>query len=590
VPERECFAALHDGASGTCISRPYADPATGRNLFALSRRLDDGDAFNGVAQVAISTDYFLNLWGEAAPNTTDAVMLARADGTILAQYPPPRGAGPFRLADDDPLMRAIGEADEGVLRDASPVDGTDRILVYKKVAGYPAYVVMGLDKDAVLVEWHRHILAYGVFALAAILALMLAAGMALRRAQRERRALALWRAEVKEREAAQAQLLQSQKMESIGQLTGGVAHDFNNLLTAVIGNIDMVLLRVRDDRSRRLLVSAQSAAESAVGLTQRLLAFARKQHLQPQSVDLHRLVGEMEDMLVRTLGPAVRLSVTADPELWPALVDRNQLELVILNLAINARDAMERGGSLTVSLSNRLADETAPAELAPGPYVVVTMTDTGTGMDEATLARAIEPFYTTKEVGKGTGLGLSMVHGILVQSGGALRIRSRLGEGTTVEGWLPRAAQAPGTAASAEAGRKAQGSGTVLLCEDTAAVRAFVSDSLEDAGYAVIATGSGAAALDVLDAGDPVDLLIADFAMPEMNGGILARLARERRPDLPVLLITGNADQAALRADATGLPVLRKPFKQAQLVARVAHLLNGGAAGEDRAVASGEWA
>jgi CheY-like chemotaxis protein len=251
---------------------------------------------------------------------------------------------------------------------------------------------------------------------------------------------------------------------------------------------------------------------------------------------------------------------------------------------------MPRGGSLVIGLANRRSDAAAPAELAPGDYVALTVTDSGTGMDEATLARAVEPFYTTKEVGKGTGLGLSMVHGILVQSGGALRIRSRLGEGTTVEGWLPRAAQAPGQVRPAGARAAAQGSGTVLLCEDTAAVRDFVADSLEDAGYTVIATASGTAALAALDAGTPVDLLIADFAMPEMNGGVLARLVCQRHPHVPILLITGNADQTALRTDAVGFPVLRKPFKQAELVARVTHLLSSGEPGDGRTISAAERA
>jgi CheY-like chemotaxis protein len=402
----------------------------------------------------------------------------------------------------------------------------------------------------------------------------MAAGQALRRAKRERRAVALWQSEVRQRETAQAQLIQSQKMESIGQLTGGVAHDFNNLLTSVIGNIDMAQVAVRDERVRRLLLAAQHAAESAATLTQRLLAFARKQLLQPLPVDLRQLVAEMQDMLGRTLGAAVQLAVAADDRLWPALVDRHQIELAILNLAINARDAMPRGGTLTITLANETVTPGSPDDLRVGDYVVLRVADTGIGMDEATLARAVEPFFTTKDVGKGTGLGLSMVHGIAVQSGGAMRIRSRLGRGTTVEIWLPRSLESADEAGRAAIRPLERGDATILVCDDNQSVREFASEALEDSGYHVIAAENGQSALAVIEnEATPLDLLLVDFAMPGINGVDVAQRTRQRRPNLPILLITGNAEQAAVRSEAEGVPLLTKPFKQAQLVSRVADLL-----------------
>jgi CheY-like chemotaxis protein/two-component sensor histidine kinase len=365
-------------------------------------------------------------------------------------------------------------------------------------------------------------------------------------------------------------------MESIGQLTGGVAHDFNNLLTAVVGNLDLAIARTGEERTRELLQSAQSAAERGAVLTQRLLAFARKQLLQPAAVDISSLVHEISDLLLRALGPSVNLTCTAEPGLWPALVDRNQLELIVLNLAINARDAMPDGGTVTIALANRKAGGAAPSELPPGDYVVVGVSDIGVGMDEATLKRAFEPFFTTKEVGKGTGLGLSMVHGIVAQSGGATRLRSVVGQGTTVEVWLPRAREAPLEQPVRAAAETPAAGGTVLVCDDDPLVCELVVRCLQDGGYAAVVAEGGAAALAVLDAGRPVDALVVDFAMPEMNGAAVARAARERRPGLPALLITGHADQAAIEAEAGGLPILRKPFKQAELLRSVAALLPPG--------------
>jgi CheY-like chemotaxis protein len=273
------------------------------------------------------------------------------------------------------------------------------------------------------------------------------------------------------------------------------------------------------------------------------------------------------------LGPSVQLSISTDPLLWPALVDRNQIELVILNLAINARDAMPEGGSLAITLSNRRSDSEAPAGLAAGDYVVLAVSDTGIGMDEATLARAIEPFFTTKEIGKGTGLGLSTVHGIVAQSRGAMRIRSNPGHGTVIEIWLPRAQETPMPARATEGEAPERGNGTILLCEDDPTVRDFIAASLEDSGYQVVATEGGPSALAVLDSKMPVDLLLVDLAMPKMNGATVVHLAQERRPDLPALVITGNADTAPLGTKTEEVPVLHKPFKQAELVSRVVELL-----------------
>ena len=381
-------------------------------------------------------------------------------------------------------------------------------------------------------------------------------------------------AEMAEHRATEAALRQAQKLEVVGQLTGGIAHDFNNLLTVVIGNLVLASDRAGESSSLApVLQNALQAAERGVALIQRLLAFARRQHLDPRSVDLGSLVAGIEELLHQTVGSAVRLEIAADPGLAPAFVDANQVELAILNLAINARDAMPAGGTLRIDLHNRRADEIWPSELNPGDYVLVSICDTGAGMDEATLAQAFDPFFTTKEVGSGSGLGLPMVQGFAVQSGGAVQIRSRRGEGTTVELWLPQAAEPPSHAIVF--GRVDLGvpepTAFILLCDDDHEVRRFVSELLTSSGYTVHEASSPEAAFRILEDRNAVDLLIADYAMPGIDGLELIRQARRQRPGLRTLLITGHAGVPG--SAATDVPLLRKPFGPAELPHTVSQIL-----------------
>ena len=283
------------------------------------------------------------------------------------------------------------------------VEQGDRIIVSGKITDYPVYIAVGLDFNAILAVWHRHLTIYGLIAVFSALGIILALRIALKRAHEQRRVVAQLQREMHERETAQEQLRQSQKMESLGKLTGGIAHDFNNLLTVIVGNVSMVERAVREPDHKRQLRNALRSGESAIELTQRLLTFSRKQPLHPQSVDMQHLVEGMRDLLLRTMGADIRVVIDADNGLWPILVDPNQMELVILNLAINARDAMPNGGTLSITMANKEFAEDAPRELVNGQYIVLTVADTGVGMDEATLARATEPFFTTKEQGKGDG-------------------------------------------------------------------------------------------------------------------------------------------------------------------------------------------
>jgi nitrogen-specific signal transduction histidine kinase/CheY-like chemotaxis protein len=375
-----------------------------------------------------------------------------------------------------------------------------------------------------------------------------------------------------ELEAAQEQLRLSQKLESMGQLTGGVAHDFNNLLTPIVGGLDMLQRRgFGGEREKRLIDGALQSAERAKTLVQRLLAFARRQPLQPRPVDIPGLIEGLSDLLASTLGPQVRLSFDFGRELPYAVADANQLEMALLNLAVNARDAMPKGGALRISAGHEVVGEGAHPDLRPGSYVRLAVRDTGAGMDTQTLARAVEPFFSTKGVGKGTGLGLSMVHGLASQLGGALLIESAPGEGTEVALWLPESEIGPtcsvagGTAQSA---RKA--SGTALLVDDEEPVRMTAAEMLSEFGYQVIEASSAEEAKRLIEDGRHFDLLVTDHLMPGMTGTDLARSVQAKRPGMPVLIISGYAELEGIEAD---LPRLTKPFRREELAASLAVLL-----------------
>jgi PAS domain S-box-containing protein len=375
--------------------------------------------------------------------------------------------------------------------------------------------------------------------------------------------------------AAEEALRQSQKMEAMGQLTGGVAHDFNNLLTPIIGALDLLQRNgLGGAREQRLIDGALQSAERARTLVQRLLSFARRQPLQPTAVDIGALVEGMRGLLGTTLGPQIRLDVSLAEDLPPARADANQIEMALLNLVVNARDAMPDGGTLRVEVdSNRLTSDHLSG-LAEGDYVCLTVSDTGHGMDEATLARAVEPFFSTKGVGRGTGLGLSMVHGLAQQLGGALDLKSRPGVGTRIRLCLPvcqEAFLASGPQEEASLGQRL--SGRVLLVDDEALVRAATADMLVDLGYEVSEVENAAAALERLEANPDFDLVITDHMMPGQSGADLARTVKARRPSLSVLIVSGYADVEGIAPD---LPRLVKPFNRRELTEALRRLTESG--------------
>ena len=383
--------------------------------------------------------------------------------------------------------------------------------------------------------------------------------------------------EVEQRRSVEDQLRQAQKMEAIGQLTGGIAHDFNNVLTAVIGHLEMAqgLINGGDPRTTRLLQAALRAADRGATLTRHLLAFGRRQRLEPKVVDVAAVIRGVADVLSQTIGPDIRLVTEGKCDLDPAWADPDQLELAILNLALNARDAMPGGGTLVIKAENQRAQcSGSHPVMACGDYVVVSVWDTGTGMDAETLARAFEPFFTTKELGHGSGLGLSIVHGFAAQSGGSVQISSSLGRGTKVDLWLPRAngiavqytehEQAPYAAEPYE--------GRILVCDDDTEVRSLVGAYLRDVGYTVWEADTPKVALEILERESPLDIFIVDYAMPEMNGLTVIERARAGQNGLKVLLMSGHAD--ILHASGpNGIPLLAKPFKVGDLGRQIAKLL-----------------
>lgn len=393
------------------------------------------------------------------------------------------------------------------------------------------------------------------------------------------------RAATAELQAAQEALRQSQKMEAVGQLTGGLAHDFNNLLGGVSASLQVLQKRLdagKFDGAERYIAMGMASVRRAASLTQRLLAFSRRQTLDPRPVDVNRLISGVEEMLQRTLGPAIALTVTVPVGVWATMIDASQLENSLLNLCINSRDAMPDGGNLTIETSNEWLDEREALELdlQAGEYVRVCVSDTGFGMDAEVRARAFDPFFTTKPIGQGTGLGLSMVYGFVRQSGGQVRIESEAGAGTTVCLHLPRhvgetEAEQGAPSPAPTAGSRGE---TVLVIEDEATIRMLLLEVLKEAGYRVLGAADGAAGLGILEAAGRVDLLVTDVGLPGgMNGRQVADAARTMRPELKVLFITGYADKAAIGNGMLppGMNVMTKPFDVDDLTRKIRAMMDG---------------
>jgi signal transduction histidine kinase/ActR/RegA family two-component response regulator len=590
IVEREFFVVHQAGAPGPHVSAAFRGRATNQPSFALSQRRSDADGgFAGTIHIALSPAYLARFFAGAAPPLPHAALLLRADGAVLARQPE---EGSDRLPPDGALMRAIAARPErGLLDAAVGAAGERQILAYRKVSDYPLHVVLGVPREALLQRWHGNLLLFGGVAAVASALLLLVSWLAIRRAAAERaardrlqRAMADLRRETAGREAAESRVRQAQRMEALGQLAGGIAHDVNNVLQAVASGARLIRRRPDEpEQVQRLAGMVLDATERGAAVARRLLAFARQGELRAADVDAAAMLGDLREVLGHTLGAGVSVRTEVAPGLPPLRADKGQLETVLVNLATNARDAMvaQGGGALVLAAAPEEVTEGArhPAGLLPGSYVRLSVADTGSGMDAATLARATEPFFTTKPSGSGTGLGLAMAKGFAEQSGGGMLMESAPGRGTTVTLWLPRstgAAEAAEALLPARSGTGDSAAPHALLVDDEALVRQALAAELAAHGWRVEQADSGAAALRALEAaGRPFDLLVTDLAMPAMNGLQLLREARQRHPGLPGVLLTGlvgdgAAAHAALAEAVRGGPfeLLRKPFDVSELVAR----------------------
>jgi signal transduction histidine kinase/CheY-like chemotaxis protein len=559
------------------VAAPVRGQISGQNLFRMARLRSMGDGSpGGVLFASMAPEYFVRFYRSVTAGD-DSVTMGRADGTVLVRDPPVT-TGVEVMSPQSGFMRGISRVDRGLYRTTSELDRITRIHAYQRIGSYPVYVSYGLSLAGVAREWRANLLTFGFIAALAALSLSSLSLFALRAARQERRIFARWQEETGRRETAEEALRQSQKMEAVGQLTGGIAHDFNNLLTVVIGNLDFAARAVEGSnlpKAHRNIEAARQGAQRAAGLTHRLLAFSRRQPLQPQAVNLNRLVGGMSDLFRRTLGERITVETVLAGGLWLTNADQNQLESALLNLVINARDAMPGGGKLTIETANCHLDEgyaQANAEVQPGQYVMVAVTDTGTGMPREVLEKVFEPFFTTKEVGQGTGLGLSMVYGFVKQSGGHVKIYSEPGQGTTVKIYLPRliGEEVLDERESRELPR-AEARETVLVVEDDNDVRAYSVESLTTLGYRVLEARDANSALATLQSQESVTLLFTDIGLPGLDGRQLAEEVHRLRPDLPVLFTTGYARNAVVHNNVLdqGVHLLTKPFTTEQLANKV---------------------
>jgi two-component system NtrC family sensor kinase len=574
APERNELKAQLAGDENMHIGEVVRIQLTGKLIFPVSKwRTDSSGTFAGITEISVSPQAFERFYEALAARTSASFALIRADGAVLARYPVPAVTGIRLDASTGTRQMMAQNPDGGRYTSVSGIDQLERRFFLRKLAGFPLYVTSSLETRDIIGGWLRHMAGHLVFGIPATLFLVVLILLAMRRTS------ALY-AEAERRETLEASLRQSQKMEAVGQLTGGVAHDFNNLLTIILGNLQMALRQLPEGKPRTLAANAYQAADRAAELTKRLLAFSRSQPLDPHSIDANRLVAGMSGLLDRTLGETVAVETVRSAGLWQTEADAPQLEAAILNLAINARDAMAEGGKVTIETGNAFLDEfycQSVEGVKPGQYVMISVTDTGSGMPPNVIEKAFDPFFTTKAAGAGTGLGLSQVYGFIKQSGGHVRIYSEIGEGTTVKLYLPRsfAREKPPTAGKTVDESPSGKQETVLVVEDDPDVRAYVVETLSALNYRVREAANAEDALHLLDDPAAVDLLLTDVVMPGMNGRNLAEAAQRRRPGLKVLYMTGYSRNAIVhqgRLDA-GVSLMQKPFSQTMLAMRVRTVL-----------------
>ena len=558
--ERSFFSAHIAGDIGSYVSE-VVEPRRagfGAPFFVLSRRRPSADgAFNGVIAVAVLPQYFEEFYALIGRSPGELYALIRADGRFLARYP----QAPDRLRAVGPgLEAAVAQGPERAMRTGgSQIDGVERRVGYRQLEGFPVFAIAGIATSAIRDEWTATMVSHLVFGLPATLFIFLILAMALRRTRR-------LHAEAERREAAEAALRQAQRLEAIGQMTGGVAHDFNNLLMVVSGSAERLRRDLTSEKHRRLLDMIMNATNRGEGLTRQLLAFSRRQMLTPVALDLAQRIPELKDMLNRSLRDDITLEVAVPEEGCTVKADPSELELALLNLAVNARDAMPSGGTLRISVEP-VALTGSPAEDGlSGAFVAIRVADTGSGIAPEVLPHVFEPFFTTKDVGKGTGLGLSQVYGFAKQSGGAATVASTVGRGTVISLYLPRTQDLPApSVAPTEREAAPQHADTVLVVEDSPEVAEVATAYFQQLGYMVKQVASAKEALELIGCDPNIDLVFSDLLMPGgMSGLELGQAIRRRYPAMPVLLATGYSDGVP-DALEQGFVVLQKPFDLAAL-------------------------
>ena len=503
-----------------------------------------------------------------------AVVLLRGDGDILVRYPEFTVGQKLDLTE---LRRDAGAAHQ-LRYMRSPVDNLSRLYASGKIGTFPAYITFSLAQGAIIREWTRNLALPTGVGIVITAVLMLLTLFALRRAQREGFAIQQLKdvaqslnEEIQRRQKAESSLLQAQKLDALGRITSGIAHDFNNLLMIISGSLGLAKKQQAGPALRRLLKACEQATERGAALIRQLLAFSRGQTLRPVAIDVRRVLADGQAWIGRVVTEAVQIDIACDDDVWPVFADLTQLESALLNLVVNARDAMPGGGRLTIKVRNVTFAEKQATRPLFGDYVAIAVSDSGCGMSEEVLGKVFEPFFTTKGIGKGTGLGLSQIHGFIQQSGGDISIVSEVGKGTTVTLYLPRSKEKPSpeqTSLQPAASLPLQNEDVVLVVEDDDAVRKTIVEQLYDLAYRPIAVRSVEEARGILSASGRLDILLTDYTLAGGSNGMeLAREAKKRRPELRTLIMTASLDVEKL----SGTP-LRKPFTQAELQRALAGL------------------
>ncbi len=572
LSDRDYFKAQENDAPGLYVSAIHMPRMSGLagEFFALSRaRPSDRGRFNGIVTVAVLPSYFESFYARMSSNEGSYFALVRADGGFLARFPVLKNRR-VALNSQSGLLQGIAQGhDRNIYEIESQVDHVERRLGYRKLSGFPLYVLAGIEKKAITAEWLRYLSSHLMFGLP--LAVFLYAGLAL--ALRRTRRLY---DEADRRELAEGALRQAQRLEAIGQLTGGVAHDFNNLLMIISGSVQRLRSELPDKKHTRLLDMIATATHRGETLTRQLLTYSRQQTLTPEIVDLSQRLPVLRELLTRSLRSDIEIKVDVPEGVCATRVDPGEFELAILNLAVNAKDAMPNGGVLSIRAKPVTLKGEASEEGLSGDFVAVRVADTGHGIPAEVLSRVFEPFFTTKEVGKGTGLGLSQVYGFAKQSGGTATITSTEGRGTAITLYLPRSQEEPLAAAAPAASQTpSETVGTVLLVEDNDDVAEVGAGYLRQLGYRVRSVANAQAAIAALRLDAEVDLVFSDILMPGgMNGLELAREIAVRFPGMPVLLATGYS-ASAQDAVRQGVVVLQKPYDLESLQRHIREAVEG---------------